>query len=104
MDRAARGWRGVRWVKGQGGQGSQVQDAQGDARRGSHSGLAGWRGIWWIGGISGRLSNGARCCPGFRNEHQSCLRWPKAIICDLYNFPSHLEMGTISELRVSSFG
>lgn len=86
-DRAATGWRGVRLIKSQGGQGSQVQDAQGEARRGRHSGVARWRRIRWIGGISGRFSNGAQCCPGFRNDRQSCLSWPKAIPCDFTVLP-----------------
>ena len=58
MDRAARGWRGLRLVKGQDQQESRVEDAWGEARSGSHSGLAPWTRVWGMGRISGKLSRG----------------------------------------------
>lgn len=64
MERAARAGQGVRLIKGQGSQASRVDDAQGEARSGSHSGLACRGRMWGLGRISGRLSSEAKCCPG----------------------------------------
>lgn len=95
VDRAARGRRGTRLIKGPDQQRDHVLGRQGDVRSGSHQGLACWRRVWWVGRISERLSNEAKCRSGFKNDHQSCLSWHQEVICDLYSFTSHPEIGTV---------
>lgn len=75
-------------MKGRGRQESHVELMQGEPEVGV---MMDW--MWQMGGISGKLSNEAICCSGFRNDHQSCLCRHKETICDLYNFPSRLETG-----------
>lgn len=86
VDRAAGGGRGGRLMKGRGRQESHIELMQGEPEVDV---MRDW--MRQMGGISGKLSNEASCCSGFRNDHQSRLCRHKETIGDLYNLPSRLE-------------